>query len=772
MGSSLRGRTGALLVLSTVGLSAVLFPGALLHGEAFFERDLHLDWYPRLEAIARSLRGGSWPVWDPSVAFGQPLLADPGAQVAYPGTWLVLLAPRPLAYTLFVVLHLALTAVGAFRLGRAVGAGRAGAVAGTALWLLSGPLQSAVNLWHHFAGACWMPWLVLAVDRAARRPGARTVVRLGATGALQALAGSADACVMSWAFALAWAVSRRRGHAGRARLSVVAVAGGATLALGLSAVAWRPAADVLSRSPRRDLPEDIRTAWSLPPHGLLRLVVPLDPARVPFEEEAWRRLYDRPAYPFLFSLYLGLPTLALGAAAVAWRTRRARALVLLALALLALGFALGPHGPVYPILTGLAPPLRVFRYPSKALLLVALATSLAAGLGVGALARRGVSRRVWGGLGLGLLAASAGAAIAAGRYHAALGPSPVLAAAVAALLVLHCAGLLRARVAALAVTALAAADLLSAHAGLNPTVPAELVFRPPPLASHVDRREGRRLYVYDYHSLPGTAERLLGRPDPYRHVLPPAGWDPRRFEMVALRLYLPPPAAGLFGLEGSYDLDIRGLYPRGLNDLTFLVRGLEGTPAHAKLLRAGAVGTVASLHTKGLEDLRPAGALASLFPEPIRVWHVPGALPRSWVVGCSRSADRGDALRALADPSFDPAREVILPAGGAGSACGPAGESRVALLRTDRVRLDVEATAPGFVVLADAWDPGWQVTVDEREEPLLRANVAFRAVRVPAGRHAVEMRYRPGPALEGLALSLASLLAVAAIVLRARWRRR
>ncbi|MCK7480650.1 MAG: hypothetical protein M0C28_28055 [Candidatus Moduliflexus flocculans] len=55
-----------------------------------------------------------------------------------------------------------------FRLGRAVGAGRAGAVAGTALWLLSGPLQSAVNLWHHFAGACWMPWLVLAVDRAAR----------------------------------------------------------------------------------------------------------------------------------------------------------------------------------------------------------------------------------------------------------------------------------------------------------------------------------------------------------------------------------------------------------------------------------------------------------------------------------------------------------------------------------------------------------------------------------------------------------------------------
>jgi hypothetical protein len=242
--------------------------------------------------------------------------------------------------------------------------------------------------------------------------------------------------------------------------------------------------------------------------------------------------------------------------------------------------------------------------------------------------------------------------------------------------------------------------------------------------------------------------------------------------MVALRLYLPPPSAGLFGLEGSYDLDLRGLYPRGLNDLTFLLRRVEGSPAHAKLLRMGAVGTVASLHTGGLEDLRPAGTLASLFPEPIRVWHVPGALPRSWVVGCSRTADRGEALQALADPAFDPAHEVILPANTPGSACGPAGESRIVLLRPDRVLLDVEATAPGFVVLADAWDPGWQVTVDGRRASLLRADVAFRAVGVPAGRHAVEMRYRPRPVLEGLALSAASLLAVAATALRARSTRR
>ena len=45
------------------------------------------------------------------------------------------------------------------------------------------------------------------------------------------------------------------------------------------------------------------------------------------------------------------------------------------------------------------------------------------------------------------------------------------------------------------------------------------------------------------------------------------------------------------------------------------------------------------------ERPHPAGTLDSLFPEPIRVWRVPGALPRSWVVGCARLADRDAAYQ-------------------------------------------------------------------------------------------------------------------------------
>ena len=179
-----------------------------------------------------------------------------------------------------------------------------------------------------------------------------------------------------------------------------------------------------------------------------------------------------------------------------------------------------------------------------------------------------------------------------------------------------------------------------------------------------------------------------------------------------------------------------------------------------------------SLHERGLEDLRLEGILASLFPEAIRVWRVPGALPRSWVVGGSRVAEGLRAFEILSGAGFDPARDVLLAEGPArDAASGFVGSSRVARLAPDRVVLEVEASAPGFVVLADAFDPGWRARVDGQPAPIRRANVAFRAVDVPAGRHVVEMIYRPRGATRGLMLSGMGLLAMLGVALVARARR-
>jgi hypothetical protein len=755
--SSATKRDAAAAAALAVVLAAALYPRALLRGEAFFERDLHLDWYPRIAAITASLRAGAWPLWDPGVAFGQPLLADPGAQVAYPLTWLVLLATPAAAYTVYVVAHLALTAAGAFLAGRAVGGTRPGAAVAAALWVLCGPLQSAVNLWHHFAGVCWMPWVLLAAQRLARRPGARAVIALGAAGGLQALAGSADVCALSWSLVLPWIVLRA--PPGRRTAAAAAGACGLVLAAGISAVVWWPAAELVARSQRSALPAGVRTAWSVPLAGLLRLVVPLDPARVAFSTEVWEALYDRASTPLLYSLYLGVPAVALAVASLADRRRRRPAALLVAGAAVAVAFALGPHGPVYPAVAALLPPVRIFRYPSKALFLGAFAACLAAGLGVSALAR-GRTRRS-GVLGGAILVALLAAIAASRRFDPVLGWTGALAAAPALPLLLRSIGRVRAPVAAAGAGALAAAGLLVAHADLNATAPADLLFTPPALVSRVDRREGRRLYVYDY-SLPGAASRLLGRSDPFP-ALSGVAVDPRLLRLMALREYLPPPGAALFGLEGSYDVDIRGLYPAPLRELVLFLRAVEGTPAHLKMLRMGAVGTVASLHTAGLEGLILRETLPSLFPEPIRVWSVPDSLPRAWVVGCSRVADGARAFAAIVDPGFDPSREVILAAGPSRpEGCGSPGESRRLWAPPDRVRVRVRLSRPGFLVVADAWDPGWRAGVDGASVPVLRANVAFRAIALPAGEHDVEMVYRPRSAAAGLLVSVGTIVLAAA----------
>lgn len=74
-----------------------------------------------------------------------------------------------------------------------------------------------------------------------------------------------------------------------------------------------------------------------------------------------------------------------------------------------------------------------------------------------------------------------------------------------------------------------------------------------------------------------------------------------------------------------------------------------------------------------------------------------------------------------------------------------------------RAQWMVTSTEPGFLFLSDAYYPGWKAYVDGEPLPILRANVAFRAVPIPAGQHEVKFRYEPASVRFGLVVSLLSL---------------
>jgi len=90
----------------------------------------------------------------------------------------------------------------------------------------------------------------------------------------------------------------------------------------------------------------------------------------------------------------------------------------------------------------------------------------------------------------------------------------------------------------------------------------------------------------------------------------------------------------------------------------------------------------------------------------------------------------------------------------------------------EEVVLRTTAPVPALLLLADMGAPGWRVFVDGDERPLLRADLALRAVALEAGRHEVRFAYHDPSVRIGLTLSLIGLGGVTAAFGVPWWGRR
>ena len=75
---------------------------------------------------------------------------------------------------------------------------------------------------------------------------------------------------------------------------------------------------------------------------------------------------------------------------------------------------------------------------------------------------------------------------------------------------------------------------------------------------------------------------------------------------------------------------------------------------------------------------------------------------------------------------------------------GAAGGSVEIIEYTEReIHLRVSTPVANYVVLRDAFYPGWEAEVNGEAMPIYRANAVFRAVAVPAGESEVTFRFEP-----------------------------
>lgn len=162
------------------------------------------------------------------------------------------------------------------------------------------------------------------------------------------------------------------------------------------------------------------------------------------------------------------------------------------------------------------------------------------------------------------------------------------------------------------------------------------------------------------------------------------------------------------------------------------------------------------------------------------VYERPNPLPRAWVVPALRQvADDGAELDAALAKDFDPRAYVLITPGeqqrlGALPATDPHSSDRqVHFLFEDekRLTLQVDAGAPGYMVLADTHLPGWTATIDGKDAAVARGNVYQRVLALPAQACRIELRYCTPGLLPGLGIAGLAMLGCALLLLRA-WRAR
>ena len=149
-------------------------------------------------------------------------------------------------------------------------------------------------------------------------------------------------------------------------------------------------------------------------------------------------------------------------------------------------------------------------------------------------------------------------------------------------------------------------------------------------------------------------------------------------------------------------------------------------------------------------NLKPGDLIQIARTKDAYIYENPRALPRVMFVDDWMVADFDGLMSTGRWPKFDPTRTLLLETEPAEAPLrpvslnrGPAGTATIAHFENTIVDIDVTATRSGFVLLNGAWHPWWRASVDGHPVPVLKANVLFRAVQVPAGKHRIRFEFEP-----------------------------
>jgi hypothetical protein len=749
--------------------------------------------YPAQLELWRGLREGYFPLW--STHLNSPLFAEGQGGFAHPLALLLFaVLPSAAASNLFLLLHVYAGLIFTYLLCRDLGQSRPAATLAAPAFALSAFFLARFGIYTIITNGVWLPGLLWLAGRYARTGDGRYALAGALGGALALLAGQFQlACYAVVAAAIYGAVySRPRKNA------VTAVAAFGVFPLLLAAVQLAPTYELWRFSERAS---ELRAGeYSFWPPQFSQLLLPElfgrapHPAFAPTGEPQIDTYWGRSSF-VESAFYVGALPLVLAAVGIIKKRRW----FFIAAGLLAAVFACGTFTPLFKIYKFI-PPFGLFRAPSRLLIYTTLTLAVAAGDGLDYFVRTRSRAPALAALGTLVVAAAivltfrftlpqfkaaienrvtakteeAASAFknvdTVREYYAAKGRAVFRKAAYAARLrnpatwfqfallgaavVLFWGARRNGAVAAAApyvVILLTVADLYRYNDGLNPTVEASLVDKPPPVAAVFDPSHPGRVYSNGF-SLGANKQLGLGLIHENTHAL----WG---FDLLVPRASLRP-AAGVAVFEAIEKSYTTAPNPGG-------GRFVKATASGVGLMRAHGIKYVVRLNPWFGDGIEAVG-----YVPPYSVYEVVGAADRARCLPAYKLAvNNGDALRIMSAESFDPEREAVLfeePEGLSG-ASAPAAAT---MERHSPLAASCRASGPCLLLLDEMYYRGWKAEVDGEPTQIYRANLISRAVVVPPGPHVVTFRYKPASFYAGLGVSLASWAAALALIAGLTLRRR
>ena len=143
------------------------------------------------------------------------------------------------------------------------------------------------------------------------------------------------------------------------------------------------------------------------------------------------------------------------------------------------------------------------------------------------------------------------------------------------------------------------------------------------------------------------------------------------------------------------------------------------------------------------------------------------ACPRAWLVTQAEPVDDEEALRRIRGESkvpFDPMKVALLGIQPNRLPQVPGGDlpadstARIVIYEPNHLLVETNASTPTILVLSEIFYPGWTATIDGQPAQILLTDYLLRGFALPAGKHAIEMRYRAPAARNGAIISGLTLL--------------